>query len=192
MRLFIAFSLPVEIKNYLAKTINNFKSHCSDDKAVKWVDANNIHLTVKFLGDTSENLLDPIKNNLINIGKLFSAINCSTNKVGAFPNLNKPRVYWIGIDLRNDDIFNLVKSIDKAMSQLGFEKESKKFKAHLTLGRVKNSNDLSNLNNYISDYKVEPKQLIFDKLCLYKSTLTPQGPIYECLHEVKLGEERFE
>ena len=78
------------------------------------------------------------------------------------------------------------------MSQLGFEKESKKFKAHLTLGRVKNSNDLSNLNNYISDYKVEPKQLIFDKLCLYKSTLTPQGPIYECLHEVKFGEERFE
>ena len=192
MRLFIAFPLPVEIKKYLSKTIDDFKSHCSDNKAVKWVDANNIHLTVKFLGDTDSSLLDTIKKELSNIGKQFPIINCSINKVGAFPNLNKPRVYWIGIDPQNDDIFELAEQTDKAMSQLGFEKESRKFQAHLTLGRIKISYELSDLNQYISNYKVEPKQLTINKLRLYKSTLIRQGPIYECLHEVKLGEERFE
>ena len=189
MRLFIAFPLPVEIKKYLAKIIDDFKSQYSEKRAVKWVDVKNIHLTVKFLGDTSERLLDPIKNDLTNIGKEFSVINCTLNKVGAFPNLNKPRVYWIGIDPQNDDIFKLAESTDEAMSQLGYEKESRKFKAHLTLGRIKNSYDLSDLNQYISNYNVEPIQLIINKLRLHKSTLTPQGPIYECLHEVSLGEE---
>ncbi len=186
MRLFIAFPLPVEIKKYLAKIIDDFKSQCLEKRAVKWVDAKNIHLTVKFLGDTDSKLIEQIKNELTKIGKQFPVISCSINKVGAFPNLNKPRVYWIGIDLMNDDIFKLAESTDEAMSQLGYEKESRKFKAHLTLGRIKNSYELSDLNQYISNYNVEPIQLTINKMRLYKSTLTRQGPIYECLHEISL------
>ncbi len=191
MRLFIALELPKEIKSSLSNIIDDLNKHCSDRSAVKWVNPKNSHLTLKFLGETDKNLIENIKEDISKAGQKFQSINCKIIKIGGFPNLIKPRVIWSGLETENDDLINLAEKIDHLMSQHGFEKENRRFKAHLTLGRVR-GRDIDHLTDYMQSYKFDEIPLVLNKLCLFKSTLTPNGPIYDKLHEIILGEERFE
>ena len=81
----------------------------------------------------------------------------------------------------------MAQEIDRRMHELRFEKEKRPFKAHLTLGRVREGRSVAALAAYLESYKLEPIPLKLDRLVLFKSTLTPKGSIYERLHEAMLG-----
>jgi len=189
MRLFIALPLPDDVEQYLGSIIDDLKQKRGK---VKWVDSKNIHLTIKFLGETEESKVESISTAIKKVAGNHNSIKCTINKIGAFPNLMRPKVIWAGMQNNIDKLEAIASEIDNEMSELGFEKENRKFKSHLTLGRVKDNRDLYYLTKYLESYRIEPQDILYDNIVLFKSTLTPDGPIYERLCEVNLGGFVFE
>lgn len=173
MRLFIACDIPDSIKESIVHAQISLGK--SDDK-IKWVEKDNLHLTMKFLGETNKEILEKIKINLSSIK--FDIITTSVSGFGFFPRKGNIRVIWAG--LTNADIINnLRKSIDSSLERLKIPEESK-FKAHITLGRVKYIADKERFYNDIKKTAegFRTDDFIIDKFILKKSTLTPAGPIY--------------
>jgi 2'-5' RNA ligase len=183
MRLFIAAPISLEVEKELARIISTLKNV---DGPVKWVAPENIHLTLKFLGETDEKLLPQIKNTIEEIASGHSAISSGLSGLGAFPDYRRPRVFWVGLERGSEELSDISNELDNALHTLGFEKESRPFKAHLTLGRVKFPKGLEKLSDTVKTLKIEKKAMVFDRIVLFKSTLTPRGSIYDILHEARL------
>jgi 2'-5' RNA ligase len=190
MRLFIALPLPGNVEGKLGE-ISKLLKH--QGGKVRWVPPENIHMTVRFLGDTDEATVPKLTQLIDRVAAEFGPAEVTINRLGGFPNLRRPRVIWAGL-AESEDVERLGKmarQIELAVRQLRFEKDSKGFKPHLTLGRVKDPRDLRALTSYMEEYRFEPISIHIDRLVLFKSTLTPQGAVYERLHEAVLGEERL-
>ncbi len=184
MRLFIALPLPEDIEKMLGEILSDLKQR---GRGVRWVASGNIHLTAKFLGETDEVKLESLKDAVARIAGKYSKVRCEINRLGAFPNLRRPRVIWAGLTGDIETLADIASHMDNETHALGFEKESRKFKSHLTLGRVRDSSGLGELLDYIGDYQLSSRPVIFDKIVLFKSTLTPSGPIYDRLFEAELS-----
>ena len=190
LRLFIALPVESSVKEFLTETIGSLRGKGGN---VKWVDPKNVHLTLKFLGDTDEALVEQISQRIDKIASKNHPLECTLDRLGAFPNLRRPRVFWAGMSSPEggmEKLKHMAGAVDLAVSKLGFERESRPFKSHLTLGRVRQPSGLEALTGYIETMKVEPCPMHLDRIVLFKSTLTPKGPIYDRLHEAVLGEER--
>jgi len=147
----------------------------------KQVELHNMHFTVQFLGEISEEMVRKISDALNSIK--FSAFSISFTSIGVFPNPNSPRVIWIGANDGVNELEKLAEMIRLKLSQIGFSPD-KKFKPHITIFRVKNKiEDLSNKLEKFSSYSFG-KQLV-SEIKLKKSELTYQGPIYTDLLVVK-------
>jgi len=185
MRTFIAIEISDEIRNALAQTQSHLKYSGAD---VKWVDPGNIHLTLKFLGEITEEKCEKVKAALDEIAKSFGPFEISIKDIGAFPKLEYPRVIWIGLDKGAKESTELAAKVDDALSKLGFAKESRPFAAHLTIGRVRSSKNKEVLKDKITSYElpVTSYETIIS-LILFHSTLTPRGSIYTRLHEARFA-----
>jgi len=184
MRLFIALPLPKEIEEALGKIVFVLKQKSG---RVKWVAPKNTHLTVKFLGEVDAGKVESVKTAVRNTAGKFKPVNCSLETLGGFPNLARPRVIWAGLAGDIEILENIVNDIEEEAFKLGFLREEKCFKPHLTLGRIRESYGLDELTNYIKSYHMEPLPFQMSTLVLFKSTLTPAGPIYDRLLEADLG-----
>ncbi|PIQ88836.1 MAG: RNA 2',3'-cyclic phosphodiesterase [Candidatus Omnitrophica bacterium CG11_big_fil_rev_8_21_14_0_20_42_13] len=187
MRTFIAIELSKELQNKLNFLEDKLKHNSAD---VKWVKPENIHLTLKFLGNTGEEKLEPIKKILDNLAVRFKKFSLEISGLGAFPGLKSPRVIWIGSNVINDNqniILNMVKILDEELEKLGFPKEKKRFHAHATIGRVRSSKNMQILKESLEkNIKFKAGILEANKISLIQSTLTPSGSIYTPIHTVKL------
>jgi len=190
-RLFIALPLSNKVERALGGIIEELSQAGAK---VKWVDPHNIHMTVRFLGDTDERLLRDLKKLIDQAASQTNATHVAIDRLGAFPNLKRPRVFWAGLnqDAPLDGIVAMADEIERGVRELGFELENKKFKPHLTLARVKYPDGLDRLCRAVRDYTLTPIDISLDRLVLFKSTLTPRGPVYDKFHESALGAERFE
>ncbi len=180
MRLFIALPLPPEVEESLGKIIFVLKQKRG---RVKWVNSKNIHLTMKFLGETDEIKLDGICQSLSRIALKHKSIISIIDRIGGFPNLKHPRVIWAGLRENIDRLEAVASDVEAEMAGFGFEPENRPFKSHLTLGRVKDNSDLHELTKYLESNQFPPERVLFDRIVLFKSVLTPTGPIYERLSE---------
>ena len=183
MRAFIALELSNEIKNELARLQGELKKVGAD---IKWVKSQNIHLTLKFLGDIDEGKVEQIKKILDQISSQNKTFEISPFKLGAFPNIDNPRVVWAGIDKGCSNAEQIAQSVEDELSKIGFEKESRPFSAHFTLGRVKSGKNKAALKESFSSVEARPESCAINSITLFQSTLTPQGPIYSSLHKAKL------
>lgn len=201
MRLFIAVPLAEPIEQQLAALSDKLRKF-SEGLPINWVKAGNIHLTLKFLGKTTEDTASRIQREIGSVAAQFQPMRCKLGGLGAFPNVDRPRVIWTGLDSEDKlaDLKRLAFTIDLAMSRLGFEAESKPFSAHLTLGRVKVIRGklpelvrqrLANLTGHLRTTSVEPTEFTLERIVLFQSILKPEGPVYERLYEVELGREVF-
>ena len=136
MRTFIAIELSSEIKESLAQAQSHLKYAGAD---VKWVTPENIHLTLKFLGEIPEEKCENVKAALDEIAKTTASFELSIKDIGAFPNIEFPRVIWIGLDKGAKESTELAAKVDEALSKLGFAKETRPFAAHLTIGRIRSA-----------------------------------------------------
>jgi len=188
IRLFIALPLPPSPVEHLAGLIERLREQGG---AVKWVKPENIHITVRFLGDTDEAQVPQIKAALNEIAPRYDVIDTTIFRLGGFPNLNRPRVIWAGMDGSVEAMQKMARQIEHAMRDLGFEKDKKSFKPHLTLGRVRDPGGLEALSGFMKDLRFDDIPMTLDRLVLFQSTLTPRGPIYDRLHEAPLAQDTF-
>lgn len=168
MRCFLAIELSEDIKEKLEELKSHFKMN-----GIKLVEKENLHITVKFLGDIDKEIVERIKNLDLSIKPVKSDI----KYIGVFPNENYIRVIWVGAT----NLMPIFKEIDKKLSELGFKKE-KDYIPHITIGRVKFIENKKFLKSKIDKYKnVELGKLEVKNIVLMKSELTKEGPIYEVI-----------
>jgi len=177
MRTFVAVEISNEtVLNSIAKLQSELKIDA------KPVNKENIHFTLFFLGEISEDVAQKVMESLNSVS--FATIDVKLVKVGAFPNTRFPRVVWLGVDKNAaKSLVDLATQVEEKLSLLGFRSD-KPFKPHLTIFRIKNKvNDISQeLNRFKS---VEIGHETVSKLKFKKSILTPTGPIYSDLQVVK-------
>ncbi len=187
MRTFIAIELSDEIRNFLAGLQEKLKTSGAD---VKWVKPGNIHLTLKFLGEIDDKKLNEIIQILQEITKDKEPFYIRPYSLGAFPRIESPRVIWIGIDKGDEQVKQIAQALDEKIQKIGVPAEGRKFSSHITIGRIRSSLNRQNLikilNNYAHNLGGQAPKLFVDKIILFKSTLTPPGPIYEILHTANL------
>jgi len=182
LRLFLA----VEINDaVILEKITQIQKRLGNTKTkMTLVRPENLHLTLKFLGNTSETVVDSIFNIMQKIESTPFQVELS--KLGCFPRPARPRVIWLGLSMGYDQLAQIATFLDMNLHTLGFEREKRKFAAHLTLARVK-SRTVPKLAQYLKEYQdVEIGSFAVDEIVLKKSTLTPKGPIYESLRTKKL------
>ena len=185
MRAFIAIELTQEIKDVLGRLQAKLKTVGAD---VKWVEPKNIHLTLKFLGEIDEQTQNLITDKLEEISNAQKEFVISISSCGAFPNTNSPRVIWAGIEQGDQEIRTIANSIETQLESMGIPKETREFSSHITLGRARSSQNRQELAKTLSQLILKPLKGQFpaSKITLFKSTLTPHGPIYEVLKEFPL------
>ncbi|MFB5618896.1 MAG: RNA 2',3'-cyclic phosphodiesterase [Candidatus Nitrosomaritimum aestuariumsis] len=176
MRTFVA----VEISNEsVIDSIRDFQSKIS--LQAKPIQPQNLHFTLQFLGEISEEICEKIKQNLKTIE--FQSFKINFKGVGAFPNMRSPRVVWVGVDeVGGKMLEKLAKEVENVLKPLGFFSD-KPFKSHITIFRIKNkigniSKDLENFGDF------EFGTQIVSNFKLKQSVLTPKGPIYSDLEEI--------
>jgi len=152
---------------------------------VKLVEPGNIHITLKFLGDTEETKIDEIENIIKNSVNNVSPFKIQLLGTGVFPNSSYIKVIWIGIK-QGEQIGIIADKIDEQLTKIGFEREKRKFSPHLTIARVKTANNKEKLMQIVEKYRdLEFKNIEIDNIRLKKSELTPKGPIYTTLVKSK-------
>lgn len=186
MRLFFAIPLPEGVKN----TLEDLKSQLARNvQGVKWVERGNLHITLKFLGEVEEDRVQDLVELADMAWRDQRSFFLELGALGAFPNLQKPRVIWVGVRGEHQRALEIAKNLDRNLSHLGFETE-KDIKLHITLGRVKHPENAKQLFNNIINIKYEAGcGFDVDRLQLLESRLSRVGPEYRVLHEFLLNKE---
>jgi 2'-5' RNA ligase len=177
MRAFVA----VEISNKeIINSITKFQSEINIK--AKSVEPQNLHFTLQFLGEVSEEISLKIKQALKTIK--FSTFKVNFKGIGAFPKMKFPRVIWIGTDdVGGNALVDLAKKVENVLSPLGFNSD-KPFKSHITIFRIKNKiGDISRELEKFETFEFGSQEI--SNIKLKQSVLTPQGPLYSDLEEIK-------
>ncbi|OGX17104.1 MAG: 2'-5' RNA ligase [Omnitrophica WOR_2 bacterium RBG_13_44_8b] len=187
MRTFIAIELPEEIRDALAKLEQQLKSAQAD---VKWVAPENIHLTLKFLGEIDDKKSESIINITNDIASHENPFQARISSIGAFPKMSALRVIWVGIDKGDEETRKIALELENLIAKLGIPKEDRPFSSHITIGRTRSAINrerlVQELNKFGGQLTQENLEFSVTKITLFKSTLTPHGPIYEILNEAHL------
>jgi 2'-5' RNA ligase len=154
---------------------------------VRWVDPGNIHLTLKFLGDVGTDTLGKLDERLRESLAGFARFTLQFSGAGAFPETGRPRVLWVGALSEGDRVQSLAVKVSDVVSRLAIPTDDKPFRPHLTIGRFKQAGpNRKNLESRLEAIRGDYGQALVDRVILFKSTLTPRGPIYSVLSEVPL------
>jgi 2'-5' RNA ligase len=187
MRCFIAIDISKDVKEGLAALQKELDGKVDIKKGdVKWVEPENIHLTLKFLGEIKDEQVAEVCDIAKAVAGRHKGFDIDVEKVGSFGG-RSAKVVWVGAGKGADELIALQKDLDDQLEQAGYPKEDREFSAHLTLCRVRNPKagmKLAEATKAYGDYKVG--SISADSLCVYQSQLTPQGPIYTLLARHKL------
>jgi len=186
IRTFVAINISSELGQALRKLIEELIKVGGD---VKWVKPESIHLTLRFLGNLTASKIEPLYEAVQKGCEGFSTFRLKSGSKGAFPNLKRPRVYWVGLTETDDHILtDLQAKVETALSEVGFEKESRKFHPHLTMGRVRSPKKIAEVTQKFVDYHFPGIEFNVDRVLIMKSELTPRGAIYSIQKAVLLKE----
>jgi 2'-5' RNA ligase len=187
LRAFIAVEIPLDLRQAVCKATLTLQKEVNS--LVRWVPMENMHLTLKFLGDVSPANVDMLTQMIRSEADLFPCFEFNLNGLGSFPNLKRPRVIYIGIQAPAV-LEALQRGIDSAARRLGYESEERGFSAHLTIGRVKQNitaTDQQTIRRALEGTKIDTLGTArVDAVHLYKSDLKPTGSVYTRLYSAPL------
>ena len=178
IRTFVSASVPKEILN-----IQSMLKSTVEPKGVKvrWVMNGKMHLTLKFIGNTTQVAIDNLNEALFNVVKSAKVINLSISGTGAFPVKGRPNVLWLGIKGDIDELKQLTVNINNSLEPLGFITEKRDFLPHVTIARIKsNQKKIPNISNYLNTTFTElPMKIV--KISLMQSESFSKGTFYTIL-----------
>jgi len=180
--MFVALDLPLEAREEIAGSCLKARSMF---RGIAWVKPENIHLTLKFLGDVDESRELRLIERFRALSQRHAPIEVSYGGIGHFGRAGSISAIWIGISEKTGALARLAGDIEAKAAKIGFAPEGKPFSPHITLGRVKEPALLPGWDLVKGGFAPWENKVAHSWFSLYKSTLTPSGPIYEM-------QERFE
>jgi len=184
IRSFIAFELPDAVVSLLDNVQQGLKSL---PLKAKWVRPQNIHLTLKFLGNIDPANIEDIGQAMADAAGDFAPFTLTVVGIGFFPGIKRPRVVWAGLGGETEVLLNLQRKLVQRVAAIGFPKEKRPFKAHLTLGRIRQTVNPSIIGRAMQDHSnLGDLQFAADRIILFKSELKPTGAVYSRLKETAL------
>ncbi len=179
-RIFIAIKLYPD--EYFLEVLTQLRQDLENEK-IRWVNKENLHLTLRFIGDCENEKIDLITNILQAIAENRKDFQLTVEGLGVFRSLSYPKVLWAGIK-ESEDLLNLKVEMDESLNEIGFDFTSESFSPHLTLGRMKRIKDRQLLKTEIQAFKNEVllNQQV-ESVILFESILSREGPRYKPLQE---------
>ena len=179
-RLFAA--IKINPSESFLQTYYGLKANLRNDK-IKWVNIKNIHITLKFFGETPEDQIPEIVEKLKSIAANHPHFKLNIKDIGIFGSSYKPRVIWFGIE-ENERLIKLVKDVLSGMDDIGFKQDRQNFVPHLTIGRIKFIDDKNRFQQVIDKYKsTEIQKQEVTGFNLYESILKQEGPEYKVIEK---------
>lgn len=174
MRLFVALDVPEDTRQALAALIRKFEGIC---RGARWVRAENLHITLKFIGEVEEAKLSAIETCLSQLNSR-DPFEIKFHRFGFFPNERRPRVFWVGME-SGPSMAELATEIDSNLQPMGVPHEEKEFRPHLTLARFNTLDGLSKLQEFVSGLaEQEFGKTTAREFHLYQSVLKRGGAEY--------------
>jgi len=186
VRVFVAVEVSTEVRASAGDLIGRLSLAAAD---VKWVAPENMHLTLKFLGDVhlreTARICDAVAKATENVDPFVLEI----GGVGAFPNVARPRTIWLGGGDGEEELVRLQHEIEKQLGKLGFRPEGRRFATHLTIGRVRRGGETAaKLGEIITNEdNFQAGKMPIAEVVVFSSRLEPTGPIYEPLGRAPLA-----
>lgn len=184
VRAFIAVRVDDAVEQAVEALVDELKA--GRGEGIRWVRRGNLHLTLKFLGPAVPiGKLELLKTMLEQVAAETAPFDLRVRGVGGFPSLERPRVIWVGLE--GDGLLQLAKQVEQAATRCCFAPEGRPFTGHLTIGRVNSYRGFEKIHralSAVSDRDFGRSRI--DAITLYRSTLTPDGPVYEPLARYEL------
>jgi 2'-5' RNA ligase len=187
LRLFVALTIPDDVTRHLSAIESLLQSGTT--APVKWVSPDEIHLTLKFLGDTESDKVTDIIHVLHETTAGIPRLNLVLNRLGVFPSIRNTQVAWAGLEGDLEELNRLQQVIENGLEGLGIRRENRRFSPHLTLGRVRERatpGERDGFGKLVTGTVMKPKAFIADAVHLIRSRLTGQGPVYTPLNTFQL------
>lgn len=189
LRLFIAIELDATIRQALARTQAAVQAELPA-QAVRWVPPANSHLTLKFLGDTPAQQVEPVAAALQAAAAGFAPFELAVSGFGCFPHVRSPRVMWVGVEPLPRSLLGLQRALDLQLSRLGFAREERAFAPHLTIGRVQENlapGRRQALADALAGVAVGALGTMpVHEATLFRSEFTARGMVYAALAQARL------
>jgi len=180
IRAFIAVTLAKPVIEEIAKVRSALQEARGD---IRWTRLEGLHVTLKFLGNIDRSQIEPILAAVRNIVQEHSPLHVSARGLGAFPNLRRPRIVWVG--LQGNGLVTLSEAIEAALMPLDFPPEDREFTPHLTLGRVRSPRGWDRVLAVLKEHEhTDFGASTVDHVTLYQSDLHPEGAKYTPLGTV--------
>jgi len=176
IRSFIALYPDARAREHIAEYVSRLRAH---ETAVRWEREQQIHVTLKFLGDVTPSVLDGIAASLRERLEASGALECMLDTVGAFPSLKRARVVWLGFSQPVARISELQRIVADMCEKAGMEKDNKTYTPHFTIGRAKDRNGVKHLENVVHTCSFHSVPVHFGAVRIMESTLTSQGAIHK-------------
>ncbi len=184
IRLFISIPTPTSVLPRLAEARDILRESLAD---VKWEPTEKLHCTIKFLGDTPEELVRRVADALHEIGSATQPLSVAYEGIGCFPDRGDPRILWAGMKDPEDGIKWLFKAVEENVSRFGFERERRALHPHVTLGRVKSTRRLAVLLGMMETVTLKSPLVMIQEIDLVKSTLGAGGSVYSLVARAQLA-----
>lgn len=184
MRLFVAVNLPDDIIAAIGEIQAQFKRLPFD---VKWTEAHQFHLTLKFLGDAAETALPGIAEAMAEGAGGMKPFSLAFSGLGVYPDIRRPKVIWLGTTEGGAELRALARRLDEALAVRGFEREAREFSPHVTLGRVRTLQNMELLANKM--HTLEQTRLgpcMVSSVDLMSSIMQPGGHVHECVRSISI------
>jgi 2'-5' RNA ligase len=182
MRTFLALPVPADIVAYLREVIGRLQRRT---EGVRWVKDEGIHITVKFLGEIEEPMVERMREALMPMGSALRPFRARLGGLDAFPSPAHARVIVVKLKEGVEQSQAIFGEVEERLAAIDVEREKRRLVPHLTLGRRRLPKPFPNGD----PMPIEEKEFIVEGLVLYKSTLTPGGAIYAPMWKIKLGGE---
>jgi 2'-5' RNA ligase len=186
IRTFIAIDVSEPVRDRLVKLQEKLAQADTD---VKWVEAENLHLTLLFLGEVEDKQLHEVCRAVAGACAGVAPFTMSLEKVGCFPNARRPRILWAGVGTGVQEVVALHDAIEPALLDLGcYRREERDYTPHLTLGRVKGDKVTSELSEAIAKNQAwQAGDTVVREVLVMSSSLGRDGPEYAVMSRAKLG-----